>query len=171
MDLRHQCFVLGLALSVSGKAAQVGARDENHIDPGNGGDLIRDRDAGGRFDHGNHHDVVVGGSTIVTSPQCAVLAAALAALSHGRILGELDRRFDFLDCFDHGNDDTQRTVVCRFLDIAFGSIRHSNKRNRRSSLAGPYHPGHILMSQRTMLHLDPEKIESGVCHRAIDFRI
>src|SRR5467141_4446804 len=40
VDSRDQGFILFVALPVAGKVAQVSARGEDHVNPGNGGDLF-----------------------------------------------------------------------------------------------------------------------------------
>src|SRR5437899_11951659 len=168
VDSRDQRFIVLLALPMPGEISQVCARRENHIDPRHRRNLFRVFHADGRLNHNHHHHIVIGDLTIVASPQGAVLPVALAAPAFWRIFGPLYIGLRLFHGVHGRNDDSDRANVGRFLNVALSRVRHADKWHRRSPSAGPNHFRHIPIGPRAVLHLDPQKIVSGVGHRAVN---
>ena len=137
-------FVAGVALLETGEATEVGAGDEDDVDAGDGRDLSGDLDAGGGFDHGDDHHVVIGDLAVVGAVERTVLAAAEAAFAAGGIHGEFDGVFDFFDVFDHRDDDADGTEVGGFLDVAFGGIGDADEGHGGGAFAGHDHMADAL---------------------------
>src|SRR5690606_10702898 len=167
LDARDERLVLGVALTQTGEAAQVRARGEDHVDVLERGDLLDDLDALRVFDHRDDHDVVVRPLPVFTSPDRAVLPGALAPFAERRIHRESDRVLDLLDGVDHRHDHAERPDIDGLLDVPLGRVGHPDERNR-GPRARADHRRDFRVGQRAVLHLDPEEVEAGVRHRAID---
>jgi len=135
--------------------------------------LNRAEDAGIKalLDHRDHHNVFVGSGPVVASPQRSILPAALAALPEWRIVRVGYGGSNLLHAVHHRNDDAQRADVRRLLDVSLGGCRNTDERDGRRTAARPDHPRRVRVRQRAVLHLDPDEVETGVGHRAVDVGI
>src|SRR5579871_282848 len=171
MDSSNHRLITWIALLEPGKIPEIGTRGENHVDSRHAGNLLRVIDTYRRFNHDHHHHVFVDGLMIIGPVQRTVLPHALAAASLRRIPRPLYRSLGFFDGIHRWNDDAQRPDVRRFLDVAFGSIRHADKRHGLRAATGPDHLRDVAVRQRAVLHFNPGVVISGIRKRTVDIRI
>src|SRR5262245_21216488 len=184
----HTCFkssvvndvnrplVVGCALPVAAKIAEISAGREDCCHSGNLCDLIGVLQSLERFDHQDQHNVVVDRVAIsagYVTPHCCLkgLAAAVTASAKRREVGPVPCFDRFFDRVYGRHHDHESTSVQRMLNLPLVGVSYAHARNSFCCRACTPHTRDGSPVMLIVLHLSPDEVVSRVSHRAICGRI